>query len=95
MYTPGPAITFSTSELGLAQKEQRSWIAVAAARLISPRPVDHARPPMHGSAAIGTLRRVMLWWAHGVSSGARVRFSSFRPVVPGFRYIRCSSMMTA
>jgi hypothetical protein len=31
MYTPGPAITFSTSVLGLAQKEQRNWVAVAAA----------------------------------------------------------------
>ena len=31
MYTPGPAITFPTSELGLAQKEQRTWIAVVAA----------------------------------------------------------------
>jgi hypothetical protein len=31
MYTPGPAITFWTSELGLAQNEQRTWIAAAAA----------------------------------------------------------------
>ncbi|BCY08713.1 hypothetical protein L3i22_038010 [Actinoplanes sp. L3-i22] len=30
MYTPGPAIIFSTSELGLAQKEQHNWTAVAA-----------------------------------------------------------------
>jgi hypothetical protein len=28
MYTPGPAITFCTSELGLAQNEQRTWVAV-------------------------------------------------------------------
>src|SRR5579859_5936953 len=31
MYTPGPAITFATSEPGLAQNEQRTWVAVAAA----------------------------------------------------------------
>jgi hypothetical protein len=31
MYTPGPAITFPTSELGLAQNEHRTWIAVVPA----------------------------------------------------------------
>jgi hypothetical protein len=31
MYTPGPAISFVTSELGLAQNEQRTWVAVVAA----------------------------------------------------------------
>jgi hypothetical protein len=27
MYTPGPAITFATAELGLAQNEQFTWRA--------------------------------------------------------------------
>jgi len=30
MKTPGPAINFSTSELGLPQNEQRTAVAVAA-----------------------------------------------------------------
>src|SRR2546423_1734662 len=33
MYTPGPAITFLTSEPGLAQNEQRTWTAVVGGRV--------------------------------------------------------------